>query len=381
MIRATIFLLGLWLAVPLWGLDTVVWKETEDAAERRTVGRTLVVAQDGGLLLQERTGEIHAIEPQMIVRATRNSKPFVPMTREEVAEVFRERLPEDFAVHTTAHYTIFYNTSQDYARWCGQLMERLYSTFQNFWAKRDYELPEPEFPLIVIVFSHPREYREYAREEVGEVGDTIIGYYSYKTNRIVCSDLSGQETYGTQRPATMTMGAITREILSRPQAVKQVATIIHEATHQIAYNRGLCARYGDVPLWFNEGIAMYFEAPDIRSDKGWRAIGKINPLRYSTFMDSLSNYSPGFLRKMLTDDDVFRRSETSGEAYAQAWALTWFLLKTRQKDYIRYAQQFSEKKMLVWDSPEKRLMDVERIFGSVEKLESDFVRYMRKMRR
>lgn len=379
--RTTLFLFVFWLALPLWGLDTVIWQETAESEERTTTGRTLLVAQDGGLLLQERTGEIHAIEPQMIVRATRNSQPFVPMTQEEVSENFLKRLPEGFAVHKTSHYTIFYNTSQDYVRWCGQLMERLYGTFQNFWLKRDYELPEPEFPLIVVVFSHPREYRQYAREDVGEVGDTIIGYYSYKTNRIVCSDLSGQETYDSGRSATMTMGAITREILSRPQAVKQVATIIHEATHQIAYNRGLCARYGDVPLWFNEGIAMYFEAPDIRSDKGWRAIGKINPLRYATAMDSLSRYSPGFLREMLTDDSIFRRSDSAGDAYAQAWALTWFLLKTRQKDYIAYAKQFAEKKKLVWDSPEKRLMDVERFFGSVEKLELDFVRYIQKMRR
>ena len=47
-------------------------------------------------------------------------------------------------------------------------------------------------------------------------------------------------------------------------------TVIHEATHQIAFNCGLHTRYADNPLWLTEGMALYFETPDLRSRSGWR---------------------------------------------------------------------------------------------------------------
>ena len=37
-------------------------------------------------------------------------------------------------------------------------------------------------------------------------------------------------------------------------------TIIHEATHQTAYNVGVHARFADQPRWLVEGLAMMFEA-------------------------------------------------------------------------------------------------------------------------
>ena len=57
--------------------------------------------------------------------------------------------------------------------------------------------------------------------------------------------------------------------MAQPEALRTVSTIVHEATHQIAFNCGLHTRLSDCPRWFSEGIAMYFETPDLRSAKGW----------------------------------------------------------------------------------------------------------------
>ena len=66
------------------------------------------------------------------------------------------------------------------------------------------------------------------------------------------------------------------EILARPEAAGLVATVVHEATHQMAFNCGLHARLAPVPVWVSEGIATYFETPDLRSRTGWRGIGGVN---------------------------------------------------------------------------------------------------------
>ncbi|MDO4573849.1 MAG: DUF1570 domain-containing protein [Planctomycetia bacterium] len=374
--RIVLFLL-LWTTAAE-AVDTVVWQKNDDSPQRVSIGRTLVLAQDRGLLFQERSGEIFAIEPQRIRKATRNEKPFVPMTSQEIGKAYLQELPEGFEVLYTPHYTIFHDTTRDYARWCGILMEKLYTTFANFWKKRGYELPEPEFPLVIVLFSTHRDYRAFAKKDVGEVGNAIIGYYSYQSNRVVCYDLSGQEKYAEERSSTTTFGAVTREILSRPDAAKQVATIIHEATHQLVYNRGLAVRYGDVPLWYNEGIALYFESPNLKSEKGWQAIGKKNPLRYPAFQEYLARRPENSLRQLLSSDDTFRDVDTAGDAYAESWALTWFLLRARQKAYIAYARHLAEKKALLNDTPEERIQEFERFFGSLEKLDRDFVRYMKK---
>ena len=63
-----------------------------------------------------------------------------------------------------------------------------------------------------------------------------------------------------------------------------MATIVHEATHQIAFNSGLHVRFADNPLWLTEGMAMYFEGPDPDGGYDWKAIGELNRPRYDRFL-------------------------------------------------------------------------------------------------
>ena len=75
------------------------------------------------------------------------------------------------------------------------------------------------------------------------------------------------------------------QVLSQPAAERTVATIVHEATHQLAYNTGLQTRYAGNPMWVSEGIAVYFETPDLDSARGWRYIGAINRLHLNHFRE------------------------------------------------------------------------------------------------
>ena len=173
------------------------------------------------------------------------------------------QLPPGFEVcYSTKHYLIFYDTSKAYAQWCGSLFEQLYKTFNNFWTRKGFELTEPEFPLVAVVFADKRSYPKFSQPELGDAGESIIGYFSLTSNRMTMYDLTGVESQGHGRGHVKTTAQIN-EILAQPEAERTVSTIVHEATHQIAFNCGLHTRLSDCPRWFSEGIAMYFETPDL----------------------------------------------------------------------------------------------------------------------
>jgi hypothetical protein len=342
-------------------------------------GQVLVVAQDGGMLVQARDGVLWAVQPDQLVERTTDAVPFEPVSSEELAQRLLGELPPGFQEYSTANYVILYNTSRSYAEWCGSLFERLYKAFANFWSYKGFELSEPEFPLVAILFADKRSYVDFSRAEAGDAAETIIGYYSLRTNRMVMYDLSDLESlnrYGGGR-----YGSQIDEFLSRPEAPQTVATIVHEATHQIAFNRGLHARYSDCPLWFTEGVALYFETPDLRSSRGWRTVGRVNEVRLRQFKDYLKRRPPDSLATLLREDTRLKNTETAQDAYAEAWALTYFLIKRYPDQYVEYLKLLAAKQPLVWDDPKTRLEEFARAFGDdFQKLDKELVRYMARLR-
>jgi len=160
-----------------------------------------------------------------------------------------------------------------------------------------------------------------------------------------------------------------------------VATIIHEATHQIAFNSGLHARYADISLWVSEGLAVFFETPDLRSSQGWRNIGGVQLSRLAQFRQYRKDRPEDSLRTLLADDGRFRQTSTALDAYAEAWALHHFLITTRLKDYVRYQQQLSARPLLIYDTPEERLAAFRQAFGEdLAALDAEFLRYVSGLR-
>ena len=350
-----------------------------DGKKIHVSGKVLVEAEDGGLLLLDTAGTLWAIQPAELTKRMSDDKPFEPMTASELADSLLKELPAGFRVHHTAHYLVCYNTSPAYAQWCGSLYERLYMAFTNYWKQRGLDLQEPDFPLVAVVFDNKQSYATYAKPELGEAAESIIGYYSLRSNHVNMYDLTGADTLQTGAPVN-SLSHINR-ILSRPDAERTVATIIHEATHQLAFNCGIQQRYSDIPLWVSEGIAVYFETPDLSSTRGWRAIGTVHNLRLQQFRKYLSSRPGDSLRTLLANDQRFREGRTATDAYAEAWALNYYLLRKHPKEYVNYLRTLSAKKPLVYDEPEERLQDFRKAFGmGLDELDADFLRYMDRVR-
>lgn len=374
------------VAGPAVAIDRVTFTPTARDAngdvvqlpEKTLEGRTLVEDPAGGRLLQTADGLLWTIPSGWNPSCKSDDRPFEPMDADELAASLLRELPPGFDVYKTKHYVLLYSTSRTYAKWCGSLVERLYMAFQNFWRRKKLDVQEPEFPLVAIIFGSQRDYANYASKELGvprnQVGK-IVGYYSMKTNRMVMYDITGTSASMNKRGRT---AAQINKLLSKPGAAATTATIIHEATHQIAHNCGLHTRYADNPFWFIEGLALYFEVPDLKSSRGWRTIGALNPTRMRDFVKYTHRRPGDSLETLVKNDKRLRDLALAENGYAEAWALTYFLIRQRPKEYVEYVKRISAKKPCRDDTPEQRVETFLDVFGDPAKLDREFLRYMRK---
>jgi hypothetical protein len=357
-------------------MDTV--QVRNDAGTQTLVGKILVTAKDGGLLVKTPDGVMHSVPPEELQNKTHDEAPFIPLNADALAADLLKTLPAGFETHRTKHYVIAYGTSREYAQWCGALLERLHAAFSNYWSKKGLELHEAEFLSPVIVFAGQSEYAQFAAPEIGKGVQPPIGYYSMKTNRITTYDLTGTEKLIGDRRGS---AAQINQMLSQPAAEDAVATLIHEATHQIAFNSGLHQRFADIPGWLSEGLAMVFETPDLNSAKGWRGMGSVNYNRLATFRESRAPRGADALQSLLQDDKKIRDPHTALSAYADAWALNYYLMQQRPKQYVAYLKRLAAKPPLVWDTPEERLADFRAAFDTdLTTLAADFSRQMQKIK-
>ena len=87
------------------------------------------------------------------------------------------------------------------------------------------------------------------------------------------------------------------------------------------------------------------------------------------------------LATLIGDDTRLKSTETAQDAYAEAWALTYFLLKRHPQQYVEYLKRLSTKKPLLWDEPEARLAEFKQVFGKdLQKLDTELVRTMARQR-
>ncbi len=351
-----------------------------DGKRVQLTGKIVVAAQDGGLMLLAPDGKLWTVQPEELIERKQDEAPFKPLEREELAKQLLAELPLGFETHATSHYLICHNTSRAYAQWCGALLERLYGAFTNYWKQRGFKLHDSEMPLVVLVFADRDSYAVASTGELGENARNIVGYYSLKSNRVAMFDLTGVEAV-RQPGDKRTSSAQINALLARPAAESMVATVVHEATHQIAYNCGLHARFADIPLWVAEGLAVYFEAPDLTSAKGWRTIGEVNRPRLARFREYITRRPAASLASLVGDDKRFRDPRQAIDAYAEAWALNYFLLRAHPEEYRKYLAALAAKGPLVWDTPEERLKLFRDSFGqSLATLDTEFIRHIERVR-
>jgi Protein of unknown function (DUF1570) len=333
-----------------WTAEQITFKDSKGTV-RSLIGESLVSAQDGGRLFQSDDGRIWTIQPDAIQSSSADDSPLVPIDAAEMGRRLLAELPAGFFAYQTTNFVIVHNTNEGYVRFVGSLFEQLHKGFYAYWKNQGWDLPKTKFPLVALVFADRVSYDAYAMNDVGEAAKATIGYYNLETNRMT--------TYNV------------------PNAERNIATIIHEATHQLAYNAGLQKRYADNPMWVSEGVAVFFESPDFSNPRGWRTIGKVNVVNLERFRRYLPRRGSESLASLLADDNRFRQEASASDAYSEAWAMTYFLMKTKKKEYIQYLQRLSESKPLETRTGRERIELFEQALGvDLATLDRQFLTYL-----
>jgi len=338
------------------------------AGGRVATGGIVEEAEDGSLLLEHDDGRYELFGPGKI--AARESRPEIPPeASRDLGQQVLATLPAGFDLPVTRHYVVCFNTSRDYAKWCGALFERLHDAFGTYWSRAGLTVNDSARPLVVVIFADRHGYEAHAAADLGESAGRVVGYYNLLDNRVTTYDLTGSDALGAVRGRQG--GPTALELLASPAAAGMVATIVHEATHQLAFNRGLHRRLAPVPLWVSEGVATYFETPDLESVRGWRGIGGVNRPRLDHF---LATHRRGMLEDIVADDGRFRDPDTALDAYAAAWAVTHHLIQTRKQAFVGYQRVLAAKRPLGEDSPATRLREFRAAFGEPADVEQAVVK-------
>lgn len=346
---------------------------------RHQLSGQVIASHEAGILLQTPDGKMWPIQQEEILQREKGGADLPLLQGKALAEAVLAEMPAGSQVLETANYFVVYNTSRPYAQWVAGMLERLHRGFHSYWSQRGMKLKQPAQPLVALVFDSQASFADYAQAELGPAAKSVIGYYSMHSNYVVMFDLTGGATEGNAR-RSLGIQQINR-LLARPDFQWSLATIVHEATHQLSFSTGLQKRFADVPLWFSEGLAIYFETPDVSSSRGWRGIGEISAPRLARFQSAARKVSQPFLPELLTDDDSLRKAATALDRYAQAWAVTYYLQKRMPDAYDAYLKELSAIQPLYDPSPSDRVRLFQKHFGAdLAKLEDDITQMMLSLR-
>jgi hypothetical protein len=218
-------------------------------------------------------------------------------------------------------------------------------------------LNEPRFPLIAVVYPRQVDFWQQAKSEGVPNNPGMLGYYSPVTNRILMFDAST-----SNRGWDWTTNA---------------DTIIHEAAHQTAFNTGVHTRFGDSPRWVVEGLGTMFEAKGV-----WQS--RTHPLQPDRINRGRLDAWRAFAKRRRASDAIAEivssdrlYSADADGAYAEGWALSFFLIETMPKKYIEYLVKTAARPAFVDYPAPKRLQDFTAVFGSdLEMLDARMQRYM-----
>lgn len=308
------------------------------------------------MMLLGRDGRLHQFDPRLAKEAVKTGPSFVPYTAEEMKQSLKEEFGRQFEVSATRHYLVVHPQGER-DQWAGRF-EDLFNRFEHYFRVRGANLDEPPYPLVAIVFRNRDEYMRSAAASGTQLHPNTLGHYDPLTNRVFLFD------------ATASGGG-------NADWSENAETIIHEATHQTAYNVGVHRRFAAEPRWLVEGLATMFEAPGV-----WNArydhtqADRVNRGRLAGFRDYVTKRrQAGALATLLTSDNVFQ-SDPDG-AYAEAWALSFYLCETQPHGFSEYLARTAQHPVFTDDTAVERMADFQAIFGSDLKLfEAKFLHYM-----
>ena len=336
-------------AEPAW------WTLEATVGNQRYVGYPLR-ADESQVALILQNGRMVEFAPAKVTDFKKVSSTFRPISAGEMRSQLLTDLPRSMEVTGTSHYVVAH--PKGLGKEWAERFEELYRSMSHYFLVRGFTLEAPRFPLAAVVWENQSEFMRNAQAEGAAISSGVIGYYSLISNRVSLFDMSaGQHD---------------------PEAWRQnAATIVHEAAHQTAFNTGIHTRFAATPTWVIEGLGTMFEPRGVWDARRYPNLAdRVNRDRFTYFRKYLKQGRPpaGYLL-VVGDDRLFRVNPLA--AYAEAWALSFYLSETQPKKYGQFLKKMSALEPFTPYTQENRLRDFAQIFGSNSRqFEAEYLRFI-----
>ncbi len=318
---------------------------------RQFTGRVLT-HDDRTCWLLRRDGRMDQIAMDQVSAFSEAGDRFQAHSQSEIKSQLQTEFGKTFEVRTSTHYVVV--ASRGRGDTYVTAFDQIYRECVRALGSRGFTVERPEFPLIAIVFPDHASYSAYCQSEGIRAAPGMVGYYLASSNRVA--------------------------MYERPDATEMDSTVIHEATHQVAFNTGIHSRVARHPWWVVEGLATVFEADGVRTRREMSTpVDRVNRERHLWFAEySRKRRVVHSLEKFVRDDKVFETAVL--DAYSEAWALSFFLIETRSTDYGKYLRTLVARDPLAAYDADARLNDFTNAFGSdLDGLETSYLKFMRRI--
>ncbi len=331
---------------------------------------------------------------------------------------FRAALGIETRIANGSHIVLVHQTTDAEASERLAVLERVITGFYLDFAARGIELAAPDRRLVVAWFACQQDYRAFLHAQGADVFASTRGYYHPTWNAVVTYDARSNDrhkavlqgirsrnqeveqlqTMAQRLPAgaklRVTLSGESAKNLGKAEAICLMerlqrelrrqelllelerraideGTAAHEIVHLLVANSGLLPRHDAFPIWLQEGLAMQFEL--VRGGR-WAGIGRAHDLRLP---DWRQIQPPPQIDALIRDVGLTRGYERY--AYAQAWALVYYLRYAHAAEFLTFLDllRSADAPLLVLPRTDRYHATFERAFGSdLAGLERDWHQFM-----
>ncbi len=251
----------------------------------------------------------------------------------------RVAAPDQWVEVSSSHFVVLTNSNEKQARHVLDQFERMRWVFQTLFPKLNADPPAPIFVLRCEEWEDFQSVEPQAYLAKGQL--SLAGYF-----------LTSQDN---------------NYILLRLDAEQEhpFATVYHEYTHLQFRSAG-----DWMPLWLNEGLAEFFQNSEIRDKDVLLGEPSADDILY---LRQQSLIPLPVLFKVDANSPYYHEEQKGSVFYAEAWALTHFLLIT---DHENKTNRLGDYMNLVAHH-EDAVAAAEKAFGNLKQLQSALESYIR----
>lgn len=266
-------------------------------------------------------GAYHKVELGYVRQFRKLPGEFKPLSPRDLAKELRQEHGRDREVQVSGQFVVV--APHGRAKLYGDLLKQVSTEFNGYFSRRNWRLPDCEYPLVVVVYGSKEEFDDHCRKTGYQTYAMLRGFYEPLSNRVLLYDGDHARTHG--------------EISSDVRD-----TLVHEAIHQLAFNRKLHSRINENPRWLVEGLATVLEAGLLSDGPRDDATSRINRQRLEWFRNVAQKRRRGGIAEFIESGNQLLQSEPL-DFYSEAWALTFYLSEQKRPEFVRYLKKIADQ--------------------------------------